>query len=172
MMFFVFDVESVGLEGEGFSYGWVLINSSGEELKSGGAFCPPHQAKGLLRGVDWVKQNWVIATLDEVVDPLALRDRFWAEWFETAHQPEQIYMAADVPFPVETRFLAACQDDHPDRNSVYPLIDIASVLLAAGMDPLGTYDRLPSEMPAHCPIADSRQSARILIEAMKKVGRL
>jgi hypothetical protein len=79
-------------------------------------------------------------------------------------------LAADCAWPVEARFLAACVDDQPEQRAwegPYPLIDIASVRLAAGLDPLATVERLPSEMPAHDPLADARQSARLLIEALK-----
>jgi hypothetical protein len=49
----------------------------------------------------------------------------------------------------------------------YPLVDVASVRLAAGLDPLGAYDRTAGELPVHNPLADARQSARLLLEALK-----
>jgi hypothetical protein len=41
-------------------------------------------------------------------------------------------------------------------------------MVAAGMDPMATYDRLPTE-PQHDPLGDARQSARLLMQAL---GRL
>jgi hypothetical protein len=77
-----------------------------------------------------------------------------------------------VPWPVEAHFLSECVADRPQEREwqgPYPLLDVASVRLAAGLDPLATVDRLPSELPAHDPLADSRQSARLLVEALTLV---
>ena len=41
-------------------------------------------------------------------------------------------------------------------------------MLCAGMDPMATYDRLPAELPRHDPLADARQSARLLVEALRR----
>jgi hypothetical protein len=43
-------------------------------------------------------------------------------------------------------------------------------MLSAGMNPLATYDRTPSELPRHNPLADARQSARLLSEALARMG--
>jgi hypothetical protein len=40
--------------------------------------------------------------------------------------------------------------------------------MAVGMDPLGTNERLPNELPIHDPLADACQSARLLIQALNK----
>jgi hypothetical protein len=50
-------------------------------------------------------------------------------------------------------------------------MDIACQLypiLALGRDPLATNERLPDELPAHNPLCDARQSARLLIEALRE----
>ena len=86
-------------------------------------------------------------------------------WFEAFKRWKKgAVLVADHPFPVETRFL-----DGLTRHGVampYPLIDVASVRLAAGFDPIGTEPRLRNEEPAHNPLADARQSARLLLEAL------
>jgi len=80
-------------------------------------------------------------------------------------------LAADVPWPVEARFLAQCIDDEPGRkwDGPYPLIDIASVRLAAGLDPLASVERLAEELPQHDPLCDARQSGRLLVEAIQRM---
>jgi len=40
-----FDVESVGLHGQGFAVGWVVLQD-GQEVSSGYAACPIDAAKG------------------------------------------------------------------------------------------------------------------------------
>ena len=44
-----------------------------------------------------------------------------------------------------------------------------TIMAAAGMDPLKTYDRLPSEEPRHNPETDARQSARLLLIALERL---
>lgn len=78
-------------------------------------------------------------------------------------------MAVDVGWPVESRFLCSCIDDDLARVhfAPYPILEISTLLLAAGMDPLENRDRLPNELPRHDPLKDARQSARLMFEAMK-----
>ncbi len=73
-------------------------------------------------------------------------------------------MAVECGWPVEARFLAACIDEDPDRASdgPYPLLEISTMMQAAGMDPMATYKRKPEELPAHDPRGDARLSARLL----------
>lgn len=76
------------------------------------------------------------------------------------------YLAAECAWPVEAKFLMDCvRDDFHLREweGPYPLIDISSVLLARGIDPLGKQPRLESEEPAHNALNDARQSARLLL---------
>ncbi len=79
-------------------------------------------------------------------------------------------MAAECLWPVEARFIHDCITDDAQRLSAapYPFHEIASVMLASGMDPMATYNRTPSEMPRHNPLADARQSARLLSEALSR----
>jgi len=75
---------------------------------------------------------------------------------------------------VEARFLIQCiEDDHYAREwwGPYPLIDVASLRMAAGLDPLGTEERIEllGELPEHDPLADARQSARLLVDAIGRI---
>lgn len=165
--FMVFDVESIGLHGEGFAVGWVVIDETGEELEVSQIACDPSQASGSSAGRQWVKENALFKI--NAKSPREVREGFWARW--KWFKSQGALLAADVAWPVEANFLTACvREDHNSREweGPYPLIDIASVRLAAGLDPLGKEDRLSGELPEHDPVADARQSARLLIEAINK----
>jgi hypothetical protein len=166
--FLVFDVESVGLHGEGFAVGWVCIEN-GVVIDEARACCPIHSALGDDEG-----RAWVIANVPPMVagfeSPITLRDEFWSTWL--GYKEWGAVLVADCAWPVEARFLAACVNDNlaeREWQGPYPLHDLASIILAKGGDPLATRERLPDELPAHDPLCDARQSARLLIEAMKDV---
>lgn len=178
----VFDVESVGLHGEGFAVGYVVIDGDSyyDELDSGLIAAPPDVALGLSRDREWVEEHVVPALAEGCGFPRrntrctyvsGVRHEFWNAWMHWRAQGATL--AADCPWPVEARFLAACVDEAREARAAlgpYPLIDVASVRLATGLDPLATEGRLPTEFPAHHPLADARQSARLLLEALSKRG--
>jgi hypothetical protein len=169
-IFMFFDVESVGLHGEGFAVGYVVIDEFGEELDFGRYVCPYTHAQGGNGGRRWCIEN--LPPLNTDCDcPQHVRQAFWSRWREWASKGA--ILAADCPCPVEARFLAACIDDDPTEREwqgPYPLIDVASVRLAAGLSPLVTEDRRENELPVHDPLADARQSARLFLEAAEKIG--
>jgi hypothetical protein len=169
--YFVFDVESIGLHGEGWAVGWVVIDEDGKECESGCLACPPEAAEGDEDGRKWVMAN-IPPITPNVPMPVFLRESFWEAW-ERARATWNAQMVTDCGWPVEARFLAACVDDDPINRrwkGPYPLLDVASVRLAAGLDPLGTEERKPDELPAHHPLADARQSARLFVEALTAAG--
>jgi hypothetical protein len=172
----VFDVESVGLHGEGFAVGWVVIDGAGTVQGGGRAVCPPDKAKGKAAGRKWVKENVPLPEWPEYgvdpdrglwLDPRQVRRAFWHDWAEW--KARGAVLVADCGWPVEARFLAACVDDEPasrEWEGPYPLHELASFMAAAGLDPLAKRERLPEETPEHSPLADARQSARLLAEAL------
>lgn len=163
----VFDVESVGLHGEAFAVGWVVINLAGDLISEGFSACNPSYVPGTSEGRDWVEENCHFEFTTD--DPTLVKEAFWSAWLNW--KKEGTMLAADCAWPVEARFLIRCVDlrnEERQWEGPYPLIDISSVLLAKGMDPLETYPRLSAELPAHNPLCDARQSARILIEALSK----
>lgn len=165
--YMVFDVESIGLHGEGFSVGWCVISEDGKPIASAQYACEPERAQGSAEDREWIGENVPRPGQGyNCSSPRGVRDEFWRAW-EFANK-QGFYLAADVAWPVEARFLSACIADDPARNwkGPYPLIDISSVRFAAGLDPLATVERLPNELPVHDPLADARQSARLLIEAL------
>ncbi len=164
--FFVIDVESIGLHGTGFAVGYVVVRGD-TELESGIFACRPDVARGSDDNRAWVNDN--IPTLpDTHANPAMVRAAFWRQWQHW--QGLGAVMAADCPWPVEARFLAACVDDENGRDwqGPYPIIDVASAILARGGDPLLTRERKEREVPVHNPLADARQSARLLIEALRQ----
>lgn len=165
-LYMVFDVESIGLHGEGFAVGYVVVNSTGAEIDQGLYACPPHVAQGEQAGRDWVKAN--IPSIEPTFDwPSKVREAFWSKWIFWKNLGA--LLAADCAWPVESNFLEACVSQKPaerEWEGPYPLIDISSVIFAKGGNPLATHTRLPTELPLHQPLADARQSARLLIETL------
>lgn len=165
-LFFVFDVESIGLHGEGFAVGFVVVDLEGNCRESGRYACNPNAARGNPGGFKWVAEN-ITALPETHPSPWLVRAAFWRRW--QAWKVEGALLVADCCWPVEARFLADCVDDNPmqhEWHGPYPLYDLASVMLACGEDPLATRDRLPDELPTHDPLADAKQSARLLIAAL------
>lgn len=119
----VFDVESIGLHGEGWAVGYVLL-LDGDTIDEGWAYCPPSRAVGTQAGRDWIDEHcpWGAKGLAAAVrqehglppgrrllTPAEVRDWFWRVWREQRDQGAELW--ADVPWPVEVRFLVACIED-------------------------------------------------------------
>lgn len=173
--FFVFDVESIGLHGEGYAVAGGVYFADGTLDKSSEFVlcCQPDQANGEEGDRQWVHDN--VPHLEETNcgTPREVRKRFWKRWMNARSEYPGIVMAGECVWPVESGFLAACVQDNPQEcrwEGPYPLHEIASFMLAAGMDPMATYDRLESEEPKHHPLADARQSSRLLCEALDKIA--
>jgi hypothetical protein len=166
--FFVFDVESIGIHGEGFAVGFVVVDTEGNRLDSGLFSCPSGCARGSADGHAWVGENCppLLVTHDS---PWMVRAAFWKVWL--GWKCSDVVMVADCAWPVEARFLAQCVDDRfieREFAGPYPLHDLASVFLALGQDPTKIMDRLPEELPSHNPLCDAKQSARLLLSAIGK----
>lgn len=169
--FFVFDVESIGLHGEDFAVGGGLYLENGAAQWEFRFSCPRETAWGVSDDREWVKNNIPEIEITHS-NPVALRTAFWEKWQQAKHQGA--VMAAECAWPVEAGFLMSCIRDVPygGRTGPYPLHDIASMMLAAGMDPMATYEREPSELPKHDPLADARQSARLMVQALDACVRM
>lgn len=168
-LFFVFDVESIGLFGEAYAVGYSVVERSGIERAASCYYVDPLDCSGDADGHAWVKKNAPSLGGNRDAELLAsaaeLREVFVGQLQQW--QARDAVVAADCPFPVEAKFLLDCrrQLGHGFR-SPYPLIDVASVVMAAGMDPTATFPRMDRELPIHDPLADARQSARILINCL------
>jgi hypothetical protein len=164
-LFMVFDVESVGLHGEGFAYGFVVVRADGAHFDSGWRACDPNDARGTADDRAWIAANLPMLP-PEAHSPGAVREYFWERWEHW--KAKGALLVADCAWPVEARFLAACIDDSlTDRKFAgpYPLHELASFMAAAGLDPMAEYPRLPGE-ERHHPLGDARQSARLLLQAL------
>lgn len=165
-LFMVFDVESIGLHGEGFAVGWVVVDKTGLEYDRGLLCSPIAEASGSDHNRKWVNEN-VPELMPTHWTAQEIREVFWKEWIEWRELGANL--VADCPWPVEARFLARCVDDGtPDREwkGPYPFYDVASVLMALGKPPLLPYERLETESPVHNPLCDALQSARIFLSAL------
>lgn len=171
-LFMVFDVESIGLHGEGFAVGWVIINGYGVEVTQGLVSCPQDKANLDVQYDCREDRLWVGEHIPELPRgicyscPHQVRAAFWEQFQHW--QKQGALLVADCSWPVETRFLNQCVEDDRSRTweGPYPLHDLGSILLAKGKDPLQKFPRLENELPEHNPLCDARQSARILIEAL------
>ena len=165
--FFIIDVESIGLHGEGFAVaGGVYINGKPENEFC--FSCPPDEAKGDLDDRDWVHKN-ISDMVTTNVNPHGVRASFWQEWEEAKIEFPNIVMAGECIWPVETNFISACiRQNMAFRKwkGPYPFYDISSIMLKAGMDPMKNYTRNENELPYHDPLADVRLSARLLMTAL------
>jgi hypothetical protein len=169
--YLVFDVESIGLHGQAYAVGGVVIDQTGFEHRSFKLAVNPEGCSGDADDRQWVVENIPLIGHTHQ-DAEAMRDSFWKVWKVVKEDFPGITMAAECAWPVETNFLSACvRDQRQERKweGPYPLLEISSVMTAAGMDPMATYDRLEGEQPKHCPLADARQSARLLIEALNSI---
>ena len=164
-----FDVESLGLHGTGWAVGWVYFESDGSEIESGYAASAPDVLLGAgsraTEDFAWVQANTPYMA-PNCANPAEVQAVFWRVWQRA--RDEGALLVADCAWPVESRFLAACVDaDVDDRcwKGPYPLHDVATMRLAAGLDPLASTARRANEEPKHHPIADARQSGRLWFEA-------
>lgn len=132
---FLFDVESDGLHGEGFAFGFVrgyLTPDGVAIVKKGGGIAGIEEVKD-----PWVREN-VLPNLREAIEKgelqqlpsrKALRDAFWRELQEAKREGYEIW--SDCNWPVEANFLSACVADDPQARAwegPYPLKDLATLL--------------------------------------------
>lgn len=161
----VFDVESVGLHGEGFAAGAVVVDTeTGAVVEEFYSACPPIAANGRDSDRAWIAANVVPVLKDYPAHTTRqVRDEFWSFWRRWAGQGARL--ASDCGWPVEANFLSACVEDEPGERvwqGPYPLLDLAPMLWLKGHDPTETFDRLATELPSHHPLNDARQTARII----------
>ena len=161
----MFDVESIGLHGEGFAFGYVVfgLNKMGmSRIASGIHSCNPDLASGLEIDRDWVEKCVSVPDAD-CVSLVELRSKFWDIYMK--HRRESgIMLFSDCIWPVESNFISACINDDLTRigDGPYPIYDLMSIMLSKGFDPHKHYPRLETELPEHNPLCDARQSARLL----------
>lgn len=163
-LYFVFDVESVGLHGEGFAVGLVVVDETGDKKFECVFCCPMEAARGTDEGRAWCRQN-IPAMIQTHATPALMRRSFWKLW--KIWKDLKAQMVTDCGWPVEARFLMQCVDDSPSEREwegPYPLHDLCSAGHATGCDMTQTQPRRGEEFPPHNPLNDARQSARLWLE--------
>lgn len=178
----VIDVESVGLHGEGFAVAGGIYRNYVKTVQVGPTedefcfACEPEAAQGTVDDLLWIQENVPYSLYQNPTHdaPRQVREAFWRIWTQAKAKHPEIKIAGECIWPVEARFLAQCvEDDRAVRNwdGPYPFHDVASFLAAADMDPLATYPRTSAERPAHHPLNDARQSARLLFDALRRLNK-
>lgn len=170
-LFFVFDVESVGLHGPAFAVGYTVVDLAGNEVTWGRHVWQWARSIDVhVATVDYEDMAWCRAHIPampvDCQEPKDLRDKFWAAWERFR---ERAWMVVDCGWPVEAKFLEECVRDDPVARKwlgPYPLLDIAPIAAALGQDPTEPALRKPTEFPIHDPLADARQTARLWVEAL------
>lgn len=167
-----FDAESNGLHGPAFAIGAVLLDADGTELESFFATSP------LPERVDpWVKQYVLPLLVGEGPSHRTAREMRTAFWHWMSEHSEDALVVVDCGWPVEAGLLIDCVKDDPSRQhrGPYPLHEVASLLLAAGLDPRGDYSLSvldPGQRATfrkHHPVHDARSSALVARYALGKI---
>lgn len=175
--FFIWDAESVGLHGQTFAVAGGIYDIHGKAIQEF-AFhsyevCEPAHHELEFSDRKWVAENVTRPPGSREGVNNDLIERFMDEWRQAKDDHPGIMMFVECGWPVEARFLReviAYYQPHHNWDGPYPLHEIATLMLAAGMDPMATYDRTPEESPAHEPLADARLSARLLSEALHRLN--
>lgn len=176
-LFLCLDVESNGLHGEAFAVGGVLVSGDGTVRESFEARCP------ITGQTDsWVEQNVLPALMSLPVthpDSKSMRQAFW-DWYIPAKE-QATYVLADNGYPVEARFMIACQEDDLEPryfSHPFPFIDVSSLLLQAGIPPRTPREEIlnnefpETDYPKHHPKWDALVSTHIALKALQATGQL
>ena len=129
MKTFSFDAETDGLYGDVWAIGAVVQDGAKQKVFAG-------QIDPIGVQNEWARQNVVpFVSLPGYPSARALRDAFWAFWLE--HREGAICIA-DFGSPVESGLFRVCVADDPEARQwlgPYPLHEVGTALLCAGIDP-------------------------------------
>lgn len=167
------DAESNGLAGRAFCVGMTLSDSTGE-LDFRVFRCPV----GEVAVNDWVRDN-VLPAITDVPETLAEYPFLLAEVYATIDRwgGRQVPLIAHVAWPVEARLLLDVYSGERVWDGPYPLIDVASMLLAKGHDPFTVDGYLAAhgidkpEGSPHHPLYDARAAERCYRHLMARPPR-
>ncbi len=156
------DAETNGLGGRAFAVALTLSDDTGE-LSSAVYRCPISEPTT----DPWVAQN-VLPVIADVPQHLPSYEYLLADVWETINRwgGKPVPLIAHVAWPVEARLLLDVYSGDRIWEGPYPLIDVASVLLGKGHDPLtvdGYLDAHNTPRPdgsPHHPLYDARAAER------------
>lgn len=144
----VLDCEAIGLHGQAFAYGYVVLDLATGELRDARRrWCDHSTARGMHRNLDWVLKNVPMIRSSEHSDSWWAHQAFWREqaklggflddadarsrivggtrdlrddfWAAWSRWSERVDLWADVAWPVEARFLVECVEDGRDAARHY-----------------------------------------------------
>lgn len=185
----VFDVESDGLYGNPFAWGGCVLPRGHQNTMLRRA----RRLEGYEPRDPWVHKNVVPALRCSMTSPT--ESLFYADFMEWLREaldhcaehcgPGNTWVMGDVTYPVEAGFLRTAVRYDASRASAmpYPLHDIATLLAAAGLDPLAPRVELVRQYApealraesrladAHDPETDAVVSARAAGIALVGLGR-
>lgn len=129
------DMETDGLYGSVLSVAMIATDWSGNELEK--VYYGIKKEKIHVTS-EWVKENVLprMGKYEEYDNEQELLSKVWQFWLK---YEKDAYMIGDVCFPVEAGFLTKCVKQNVDEymfKAPFPLLDISSMLLAKGYDPL------------------------------------
>lgn len=132
---FIIDAETDGLYGDFLTVAVLVADKEGQVIE--------YFYGGIPSQISQASHPWVLeyvlphlGEFEAFEDEHALFERVWTLW--TKYR-DQVRCYADVSHPIESRFFSQMViTDLPQRmmEGPFPLIDIASLLLAVGHDPL------------------------------------
>lgn len=173
-LYLFLDVETVGFDGGVFAYGAVIADALGNTIKEVCAWIDPNVVSGETLAQVWVKHE-IVPKLEADENAIKLihctPDEFKYNTLEqhfmdnVMNKYPHLRVVADCPYPVETRFFTDL------RLFPYPIIDVASMLLLIGKDPVASYERLEDEKLLHHPLHDARQTKRMFFDIVNGRGK-
>ena len=164
MLYLSFDAESDGLYGPVFAIGAVVMDDAGEIRDEFSGIAAVESV-----GDSWVQENCLpfLRDLPVYTTREALYEAFWG--FCMKYRETAVFVS-DVPVPVEAGLLRACVErELPQRNFLapFPLIDVASVLFAAGIDPHADRQQLAGmDGRRHHPLDDAICSLKAMLAVL------
>ena len=155
------DVETVGFTGEPFAVGYITTNIKGDIINEVCYYYEPDLTDADEETKDWITKNCLENLRNKTIKYTLLleskREFISLTKVSLTFLLENYWIVADCPYPCEARLLNLCEL----YTEPYPIIDLSSMLLFNGFNPLGTYERKEDELPKHNPLADARQTRRL-----------
>lgn len=174
--YFTFHCQSVGLHGCPFAVGWSVHNNKGV-LESGYLACPFETVDGLQSDREWVEKNVLphlpSRTSAKNVDELAAQ--FWTIWERCTKEYSNLFCVGYCAYPLDMSFLERCVRNNTKEKQFkapFPLLEIATALLAIGEDPLANHVRQKNELPKYHPEKDAIYYGRLWMETCNKAEAL
>ena len=172
-----FDVESNGLHGPAFAVAGLLLDDTGKTLSSFAGRCP------IVGEIDEFVAAEVIPQFTDLTaaypDGRAMRDAFW-DWYVAAKKAADMVVVQNG-YPVEARFLIACQEDDLEArywDHPFPMIDLTSLLWQIGGQTREQREKLfaittsGADRRSHDPRYDAWAAATTAFYALRQAGQL